>query len=191
MKTKWIVLTSLLAGFGGQSFAAETTAPAPADSRVEVIYVNPEKFTDFTDSSTGSERGAEGYRALFKEYLETEAVRFVPEGTRVALSITDVDMAGDFEPWRGSQFSDVRIVKSIYPPRINFTYKITDASGAVVREGEEKLRDMNFQMGGLTSMASDALRYEKALIDDWLRAQFPKAKKEKEAKKDKAAAKEK
>ncbi len=51
MKTKWIVLTSLLAGLGGQSFAAETTAAAPADSRIEVAYVNPEKFTDFTDSS--------------------------------------------------------------------------------------------------------------------------------------------
>jgi hypothetical protein len=182
MKTKSIMLISLLAGVCGQSFASDTAAAVPAGPRIEVNYVNPEKFTDFTDTASGSERGAEAYRALFKEYLETEAVRFVPQGMRLALAITDVDMAGDFEPWRGSQFSDIRIVKDLYPPRINFTYKITDASGAVVREGEEKVRDMNFQMSGLTSMANDSLRYEKALMDDWLRAQFPKAKKEKQSK---------
>jgi hypothetical protein len=182
MKTKLIVLTSVLTAVSGHLFAAEPTASAPASARVEVIYVNPENFKDFTDSSDGSERGAEGYREVFKEYLEREAVRMIPEGTQLTLSITEVDMAGEFEPWRGLRFNDIRIVKDLYPPRLNFTYKLTDASGAVLREGEKQLRDMNFLMNGMSAMSSDALRHEKALVEDWLRAEFPKAKKQKKPK---------
>jgi superfamily I DNA and/or RNA helicase len=180
MKTKWMLLTSALTALSGHVLAAEpTTATSESRPRVEVIYVNPENFTDFTDSVDRTGRGAESYRANFKEYLEKEAERVIPEGTRLTISITEVDMAGDFEPWRGPQFSDIRIVKDLYPPRVNFTYKLSDAAGAVLREGEKRLRDVNFQMRSMSSISNDSLRYEKELMDDWLRTEFPKAKKAK------------
>jgi len=86
-------------------------------------------------------------------------------------------MAGDFEPWRGAQFQDVRVVKEIYPPRINLSYKLTDASGAVVKEGEESLRDTSFMLTTTPIPNNDSLRYEKALLDNWLRREFPKQRK--------------
>jgi hypothetical protein len=48
---------------------------------------------------------------------------------------------------------------------------VTDASGRVVREGSEDIRDMNFQMR-LTIDASDPLHYEKDILDDWARSKL-------------------
>ena len=60
----------------------------------------------------------------------------------------------------------MRIVKDIYPPAFKFTYTVTDASGKVVKNGSENLRDGSFQYR-LTIDTSDPLRYEKAVLSDW------------------------
>jgi hypothetical protein len=179
MKTKFVVLAALASALCGSLFAADSAASSSGDARVEVTYVNPDKFTDFTDSSDYPGRGVRDYGDGFKEYLAHEAARVIPEGARLTISFTEIDMAGEFEPWRGPRFSDIRIVKDLYPPRLNFTYKLTDASGAVLKEGEAKLRDVNFLMNAASSISNDPLRHEKSMMDDWLRAEFPKAKKQK------------
>jgi hypothetical protein len=76
----------------------------------------------------------------------------------------------------------VRIVKDIYPPRMSFTYKLVDASGAVVKEGQEKLVELAFQMTASPINNQDSLRYEKAMLDNWLRGQAWRAKKAADAK---------
>ncbi len=182
MKTKFAVAAALLAVVCAPVFPADSAVSAEAGARVEVTFVNPEKFTDVKDSDFGTERQREDILALLKEFLVERAPKFLPEGQVLAVTITDIDMAGDFEPWRGPKFSDVRIVKDLYPPRIDLAFKVTDASGAVVKEGTQKLRDMSFQMSATPAFSSDSLRYEKALLDGWLRNEFPKVKAAKEKK---------
>lgn len=177
MKTQSAVAALLLAVVSAPVMPAESAVSAEAGARVEVTFVNPEKFTDVKDSSFGTEREREDILALLKEYLVERGAKLLPEGQRLSVTITDVDMAGDFEPWRGPKFNDVRIVKDIYPPSIHLGFKVTDASGAVVKEGAQKLRDLTFQMSATPAFSSDSLRYEKALLDNWLRSEFPKAKK--------------
>ncbi len=176
MKTKFAVAAVLVAVVCAPVFPADSAVAAEAGARVEVIYVNPEKFTDVKDSDFGTDRQREDILALLKEFIVERAGKLLPEGQALAVTITDVDMAGDFEPWRGAKFGDVRIVKDVYPPRIDLTFKVTDASGAVVKEGAQKLRDMSFQMSASPAFSSDSLRYEKALLDGWLRNEFPKGK---------------
>jgi Protein of unknown function (DUF3016) len=181
MKTKIVVTALLLAAACAPAYPADSTTSAQA-SRVEVTFVNPEEFTDVKDSHMASERDRESILTLIKEYLVERGGKLLPEGQTLAISISDIDMAGDFEPWRGLQFSDVRIVKEIYPPSVKLSYKLTDASGAVVKEGEARLRDLNYQMSATPSFSSDSLRYEKALLDNWMRSEFPKTKTAKEKK---------
>ena len=57
-------------------------------------------------------------------------------------------------------------MKQIYPPAFKFSYTVTDASGRVVKQGTENIRDLDFQMK-LTINTDDPLRYEKADLDDW------------------------
>ena len=145
-------------------------APSENAQRVQVQFDHPENFTDLKDSYMATDKGRESYMEMFKDYLQQNASKRLPEGQKLSITFTDIDMAGDFEPWRGASASDVRIVKAIYIPRLKFTYRITDAAGAVVKEGKAELSDMNFQNNLVgTFNSSDPLRYEKHMLDDWMR----------------------
>ena len=175
MKTKPFVLFAALAIVGvGTVLALD---PVKGPSRVEVVFFEPEKFTDVRDAYMGSDKGRDSTLELLKDYLTMSGVRGLLPGQKLAITFTDVDLAGDFEPWRGGQWGDVRIVKDIYPPRISLAFRLTDAAGAVVNEGKRDLRDMAFMMKLTMGFRDDALRHEKALLDDWLSAEFHRAKK--------------
>lgn len=102
-----------------------------------------------------------------RQYIERTGAARLPAGHTLSVRITDVDMAGQFEPERGSQFMDVRIVKTIYPPRITLNYRLTDSTGAVVSEGDRRLTNQSFEYNA-SPITRDDLRYEKGLIDDFL-----------------------
>lgn len=162
----------------GSLFAADKAAAA--DNRVTVVFDHPEKYTDIKDHDfdTDNERGREHFLPLLKEHIEKEAVRLLAPGQKLAVTFTDIDLAGDFEPWRGPQLSDVRIVKSMYPPRMTFSFKITDENDKVLKEGEEKLIDLAYQMRITRGFGDDLLRYEKDMFSDWLRGELkPKPRK--------------
>lgn len=173
MKTSRIFSLSLLGVLSGLALqAAETRTIA----RAEVLFFEPQKFTDVKDSYMGdSERTT--YLEQIRDHLLEQAKYYVPEGHKLAVTFTDIDMAGDFEPWRGPRWDDVRIVKDIYPPRMTLTFRLTDAEGKVVKEGKRELKDLAFMMKITMSFRDDSVRHEKALLDDWLRAEFPRARK--------------
>ena len=53
--------------------------------------------------------------------------------------------------------------------RMKLAYTVTDASGAVVKEGKENLSDMNFMMNPGILNRGEPLFYDKAMLRDWLR----------------------
>lgn len=178
MKTALRLACLALLGSATAAVAA-TPAPAPAaPGPVTVVFDQPEKYVDVRDNwaDNDNERGRERYLPPLKEHLEKAAARRLAPGQQLAVTFTDIDLAGDFEPWRGLQFQDIRVVKEIYIPRLTFSYKVTDASGAVVKSGEKKLLDMGFQMRITSGFRDDPLRYEKAMLDDWLAQELPAAK---------------
>jgi hypothetical protein len=166
-----LIRCALLLGLSaaGALFAAESK---PA-SRVTVVFSHPEKFTDLRDNASDSdnERGRARYLPPIEEYLEQQGESRLAPGQKLTITFTDIDLAGDFEPWRGPQFNDVRIIKEIYIPRLTFSFKLTDANGQVIKEGERKLQDMSFQMR-IDGFRDDPLRYEKGMLGDWLRDEF-------------------
>jgi len=84
----------------------------------------------------------------------------------------DIKRAGDYEPWHGPRGSDIRIMRDIYPPRITLQYTLKDASGRIVDEGEAKLSDTGYLHNLGLKSDSDPLRYEKRLIDDWVKREL-------------------
>lgn len=157
--------------------AAPTSDPAPTGNktiaRAEVNFFEPRKFTDVKDSSMGDyERTT--YLDQIRDHLLEQAKYFVPDGHTLTVTFTDIDMAGDFEPWRGPRFDDIRIVKDIYPPRLVLAFQLKDADGKVVKEGKRELRDLAFLMKITMAFRDDPVRHEKGLIDDWLRSEFPR-----------------
>ncbi|MBC7369137.1 MAG: DUF3016 domain-containing protein [Undibacterium sp.] len=166
MKTVTRLIVVLLGLVAPLALSARDTAKAPV--RTEVIFDHPEKFTDVKDGDFGTDKGRDAILEQIRDFLVERADKALPAGQKLMVTFTDIDLAGDFEPWRGPQFSDVRIVKSIYAPRLSFTYKVTDAAGKIVKEGKEDLRDLAFDMR-LTMDRQDPLRYEKDILKDWIR----------------------
>ena len=153
--------------------AAATGADTSAD-RVQVDWSNPADFAEIKQSpgyGIGRQTPEEWLGELAK-HLRTRADRALPSGEHLAVTFTDVKRAGTYEPWRGPQWDDVRIVKDIYPPSIKLRFALTSADGATLSEGERTLRDSAFLSRSLPYTRDDPLRYEKRMLDDWLRREF-------------------
>ncbi|HEY8877310.1 MAG TPA: DUF3016 domain-containing protein [Roseateles sp.] len=153
MKTRWIAL-GLLA----------LAATARAD--VQVNFVNPEKFTDIKDN--------DGFRKMdvlkdIEAYLVEQAGKRLP-GRDVRIDVTDVDLAGEVEPF-GRRMQWLRVMRTVTIPSMAFHYEVREA-GKVVRQGDASLRDMNYQDGLNSFTGSEPLRYEKRMLDRWFQQEF-------------------
>ena len=144
--------------------------PASAANAVEVNFVDSDNFTDFTAKRSASVAQASYVKELSKFIVRKTEDR-LPPGYRAQVVITDVDMAGEFEPWRRGGFDDVRIVKDLYPPRINLSFRVVNENGDVAVQGDRKLRDLSF-MYAARSTNLDPLKHEKELLADWIRREF-------------------
>jgi hypothetical protein len=168
MKTKLSLSALCSLALVGAVFAAKADKAASA---VVVTFVASDKFTDVKDDSMDSERGREALLDQLKEHLVSRGAAYLKPGQRLEIAVTDVDLAGDFEPWRGINFHDIRIVKDLYPPRVNLEFRLLGADGAVVSEGKRELKNLGFMMT-MAMPTSDPLRYDKEMLSDWLRSEF-------------------
>jgi Protein of unknown function (DUF3016) len=149
-----------------------TPLPAfdPADGRVTIKFQAQEDFTDARDRANGET--APYLLDQLAQSVQQEVRRALRPGERFAITFTDIDLAGDYEPWRRPGLDDVRIVKDIYPPRLQFSYRLTDADGNAVSEGKEELLDLAFSMR--SGIGRDQpLYYEKGMLRDWVRRTLP------------------
>jgi hypothetical protein len=151
---------------------ALAAAPSGADGPVEVRYLDPRRFADVRDGQPGTEAGRDQLLALLKTHLEAAGRTRLPQNHVLVVIIADVDLAGDFEPWRGPRFDRVRIYRDVYPPRVTLSFTLTDGDGRVVAEGRRQLVDLDYLIRPSLSDA-DPLRYDKALLDQWLSREFP------------------
>lgn len=153
MKTRWIAL-GLLA----------LSAAAQAD--VQVNFVNPEKFTDIKDNN--------GFKQMevlkdIEAYLVEQTSKRLP-GRDVRIDVTDVDLAGEVEPF-GRRMQWLRVMRTATLPSIELRYEVREG-GKVVQQGQTRLRDMNYQDGFNSFSGSDPLRYEKRMLDRWMQQEF-------------------
>jgi len=155
--------------------AADAPRALPESGPVSVRWNDPATFTElrYSRNRRDAERGA--WLTDLAEYLRKRAETQLPAGERLELTIVDVDRAGDYEPWLGVRYQDTRIVRDIYPPRMTLQVRHFDASGALVSEGERKLSDPGFLTGSMPINQSDPLRYEKRMVDSWLRRELDTA----------------
>jgi len=145
-------------------------APAGAD-RVIVRIPRPDAFTDFKATCVGMDERTRGLLADLTQFIRSTGARSVPEGGALEITLTDVDMAGEFETWRGPQACSVRVMLDIYAPRIRLEFRLTDRDGKVIGSGQRDLRDPLYLTGAVL-LATDPLRYEKNLLQEWFQREF-------------------
>lgn len=164
----------------GPALAARVTDPdvglSLGDSGpVLVSWTTPADFTEIRHSRNRFDAVRGDWVRDLARHIADRAGRALRPGERLEVRITDIDRAGDYEPGRGAG-DHVRVVRDIYPPRIDLTYSLRDASGQVVASGERSLRDLGFlQRQPGTVGSADPLRHEKQLVDRWVRADLARA----------------
>ena len=156
----------------GDAHGAHRAASDVPAGIVSVTYADPARFGEGRGAPPESERARKAWLDALSVHLADQAAPLLAEGQRLEVHLTDVQRAGGFEPWRGPQAAEVRIVRDTYPPRIDLSFTLRDVQGRAEREGRRELRDATFLMRPDRGSSTDPLRYEKSLLDDWLRKEF-------------------
>jgi hypothetical protein len=165
------ILALSLAAAGGARAADD------ASSRVHVVFNHPEKFTDIKYDDNGSDSGSDFLLSEIHDFVVKTASRYLPAGDKLTLVFNDITLAGQLNPWHPAGSNDVRIYNSTFPPDFKFSYTITAQSGAVVQQGDEDLRDLNYKDRLLSAGADqDTLPYEKDILRSWLSSHLTDAK---------------
>lgn len=147
--------------------AQENPAGSSA-SRVEVTLGDVPQMREVKHLRGAQLRDTTRSIQALADWLGKQAERSLPADQSLQVTLRDVDLAGEYEPGQADLY-DVRIIKDIYPPRIELDYTLSGADGAVLRRGETTLRDTGFLSGGMIG-ENDPLRFEKRMLRSWLRS---------------------
>jgi hypothetical protein len=148
---------------------AACAASALASGKVQVQFVQPEKFADIRDQAFSRERHLEQLRQL----LERAAAPYVADDQTLKIDVLDVDLAG--EPKPDARIHDLRVLRGKADwPRIDLRYTL-ETPGRPARSGQASVKDMAYLQRGVGGLPVDEpLRYERRMIDEWFKAEFSK-----------------
>lgn len=164
----------IVRNMGIAGFVATVLASSPAvAATVQVTFKDADKFTDFGDTA----RVVPDARRIamlgeLRSHTQRRAAGRIPEKSQLVVTVTDIDMAGNFETARAPQVNPVRIYRDVNPPRIRLEFTLTDYTGQILKEGKRELTDAAYLKTDI-EYRNDLLRYEKKLIDDWIAREFP------------------
>lgn len=141
-------------------------ASAQAGGSVQVSFVQPGKFTDARDSA----RRTEDTTAALQRHLEALGAQYLAEGQTLKVEVLDVDLAGEVRP--GMRASDIRVLRGRADwPRMQLRYTL-ESPGAVAKSGVASLADLAYLERTPSIHISDALPYERRMLEDWFKAEF-------------------
>lgn len=148
-------------------FSLTTQVSAQATAEVKVAWQHPEKYTDI--------RPANGTKAAYQKQvisafdkIWTDFASKLPAGYRLEVTVKDLDLAGDVNPMFRMDHNDIRVIKEIYFPRMNFDYVLFDANKQQIAIGQdEKVKDMGFMMSAPSGFSHRQFAYEAEMLKKW------------------------
>ncbi|BAO43787.1 DUF3016 domain-containing protein [Thiolapillus brandeum] len=161
MKKSILIITSLL------------TLPimALATGSAAVHWSNPEGYKDVF-STDGAQEEFMAYTLKELESTINELAESLPDGQKLDMTVTDLDLAGDVKlSGARTQHQDVRVVKEMYPARMTFHYRLLDAKGNVLKEGDEKIQSRTLSTS-LRTGSNESLGMEKRMLKSWFKRTF-------------------
>lgn len=138
------------------------------DNNAVNVNVKWHQPANYTDVKGANESNTRFQKRVFK-HLEKHIVKLaetLPKDMQLEMTITDVNLAGDVQ-YNFSMNREIRLVKSVYWPKMAFDFKITQ-SDRLVDQGSVVLKDMSFMdRGGLSRSNHDSFKYDKRLLTQW------------------------
>ncbi|GAB56669.1 hypothetical protein GPUN_2554 [Glaciecola punicea ACAM 611] len=138
--------------------------------RVSVTWVEPKSYTDVRDANSSRTKFRRHVFTQLEKHID-ELAEDLPAGQTLNVTVTNVDLAGRIEPASFVGFSnsmqDIRVMRNIDIPRIEFSYELVDADGTVIKSEEVNLKDMSYLNGIGISGRNKPFEYEKRMLSDW------------------------
>lgn len=138
-------------------------------SRTIVNFEQIDTFTDATYENRYSSR--EQVSQELATHLMQLGERYLAPGYSLNIRITDIDLAGRYEPWHTYAYR-VRFMREITWPRIKLHYELFNADGDTILSREEQVSDKHYLSRSGPRWSRGRLPYEKAMLNDWFRKRF-------------------
>jgi hypothetical protein len=103
-----------------------------------------------------------------RDFVRKTAEPRLAAGTTLKITFLDLDFVGDIRPDK----DNIRVMSSVTSPRAHLKYELLGANGEVLKEGERRLSDMNYQQSVSPLGRNEPLSYEKQLLKDWITREF-------------------
>lgn len=134
---------------------------------VQIDFGKVEDFADFGDSRWERERNQKDFEALLRE-----ATAGLPAGRQLSIKVLDVNLAGELE-WWWSRADRLRVMRNVTWPMVEIEYRLSEG-GHTIKSGSVRLADMNYLQNDFfsVSQSSTAMRYERRLLDRWVKEQI-------------------
>lgn len=167
-----VLLLAACAGARGVR-VTDTALPRalPDAGPVSVHWTDPARFSELRHSLNRNEAARGDWVGQLARYIRARSAAQLPPGQRLDVEILDIERAGEYEYAYGGA-TDIRVLRDVYPPRMRLYVRRLDADGRVLEEGERRLADLAYLMSPHPLSNSDPLRYEKRMIDRWLRTEL-------------------
>jgi hypothetical protein len=146
------------------------SVPATAMAgEAKMSLLNPDKFTDIKPGNGTDKSFRKGLERAFTQELAKSA-KALPAGQVLEVTFTDIDLAGEVDPVDMPGGYQLRLLMDVYFPRLQFDYRVLDASGAVVSEQKGvELKDMSYLSGPRSATTSTSFYYETRMLRDWFK----------------------
>lgn len=153
--------------------AAALAAPSEPPARIQVTWAPTEQLSELKNNppNRGWLRPDQWMQSL-GDSLRKSADRILPPGQQLRVHVDDISLAGRYEPFYRPGQQDVRIMRDVYSPWMNLHFVLLAADGSTIREGDAKLSDGAYLRRSVPGSPTDPLRYDKRMIDEWLRREF-------------------
>ena len=143
----------------------------PESGPVSVHWSDPAQFTELRHSFNRNEAARGDWVLKLARYIRARAERQLAPGERLDVEILDIERAGEYEYAFGPA-ADVRVMRNSYPPAMRLHMRRIGADGSVIEDGERRIRDIAYLNVSQPMSNSDPLRYEKRMIDRWVRREL-------------------
>ena len=136
---------------------------------VKVEYKDYKKFTDMKPASEArgsfEKRTMAGFDKIFADLAKQ-----LPEGYSWNVVVTDIDLAGDVNHMFTQTGQQIRVIKDVFIPRVNFSYTLLDQNkGVVVEEKDLKLKDMGFMSRISNTRVNESYGHERVMLERWFK----------------------
>ncbi len=139
-----------------------TGVQAKDDSQVTVSWGDMKDFRDVRPASETRGGYHDRIQRSFEKHFKKLASE-LPKDANLGIKINDMDLAGDVE--FGTP-REVRVLKDIHFPRIEFSYILTQ-SGTLVDKGDVSLKDMSYLSRMRHSRSNAEFYHDKRMISEW------------------------